>query len=492
MKLIRKFLLIAICIYTSITYSFAYSADVENISSRDYFPKVKEVIDKAEKSIYMSMFVISLRPAQPESVVYELCDALVAAKKRGVSVKVILDQNVDYYDDESIIEGKNTLAYQYLTENGIEVFYDNKFQYTHSKALVIDEEIVIIGSANWSYSALEKNNESSVLIKSPELAKSILRNFTEIELADLMFKRPIDEKKAMPIYKEFFINKSLAGRMITKQDERAFDLYLMLLFNAKKENSIDFNFDEYAKSLGIDDMTTTAYRRQIIKTLRKLKKKYKLIEVEFKYADNASIKLLDIHDKNKAYKYPEKSYFMLPAEYYNYGWDRKLSFRAKFCYFINRYMINEYSSKYWSMSLKDLSEKFHLIPDTITKGMQELRKLNIIVIEYSARKEDYVHIQPSVYELLGLYSPEEHNNELKQLNKKYGEDKVKNAINFAEVVYCQNDIEAIEKIINLTDKYGKEKRNKAYKILSEKAVDSPKRTLRYGIGIIERQGVKRE
>jgi len=273
--------------------------------------------------------------------------------------------------------------------------------------------------------------------------------------------------------------------MITKHDERAFDLYLLLLYNAKEKNTIDFNLDKYAKALGNDEMNTTAYRRQIIKSIRKLQKKYKLIQVEFNYADNASVKLLDINIQDKEYKYPEENYFLLPAEYFKYGWDRKLSFAAKYNYLINRYMVNEYKSRFWSMTLKDLSDKFHLIPDTITKGMQELRRLNIIVIEYSARNEDYVHIEPSIYELLGLYSPEEHDKRLKQLAEKYGDEKIKRAVEFAEVVYRQNDIDAIEKVIKLTEEYGEEKIQKAQKILSEKAVDSPKRTLRYGIGIIK-------
>ena len=64
----------------------------------------------------MSMFVVSLRPNQKNSVVYKLCNALIDAKKRGVMVKVILDQNVNYYDDQIGVEGKNIEAYNYLNK----------------------------------------------------------------------------------------------------------------------------------------------------------------------------------------------------------------------------------------------------------------------------------------------------------------------------------------------------------------------------------------
>ena len=109
MKIIYNFILILIL---TISNLYAYPAEVEDISSRNYYPKVKEVIDNAEKSIHMSMFVVALRPNQKNSVVYQLCNALIDAKKRGVSVRVILDQNVNYFNKEKRgeIEGKNEEA----------------------------------------------------------------------------------------------------------------------------------------------------------------------------------------------------------------------------------------------------------------------------------------------------------------------------------------------------------------------------------------------
>jgi phosphatidylserine/phosphatidylglycerophosphate/cardiolipin synthase-like enzyme len=240
--LIRTFLII-ITILTLNQSLRAYQADVEDISNRDYYTKVIEVINNAQKSIHVSMFVVSLRPDQKESVVYQLCNALIDAKKRGVSVRVILDQNVNYYDDQKGIEGKNDEAYKYLSKNGIDVFYDNKNKYTHSKALVIDEKIVIIGSTNWSYSAIEKNNESSVLIRSPELAKSIIARLSNVETEKIVSEILFNKETALKINKVFFEDKELAGRMITKQDERACDLYLLLLYLNNGDREISFDYD---------------------------------------------------------------------------------------------------------------------------------------------------------------------------------------------------------------------------------------------------------
>jgi len=43
--------------------------------------------------------------------------------------------------------------------------------------VVIDQKIVIVGSTNWTQSALERNIETKFLIQSPELAQSSLNYF---------------------------------------------------------------------------------------------------------------------------------------------------------------------------------------------------------------------------------------------------------------------------------------------------------------------------
>ena len=377
-KFLRKYLLLFLLFFLPVSQLFGYSAEVKDISGPEYYPAVKKVIDNAQESIHLSMYVVSLRPDDKDSIVYDLCKSLVEAKDRWVQVKVILDQNINYFDEHyrSKVEGKNSDAYKFLKNNGIEVYLDDRYTYTHSKALVVDNEIVVIGSTNWSQFALTRNNEHSVLIRSPQLAESIVESFSEIELAKPGLKRPIDEEKALAIREDFFVNEDLAGRMITKHDERALDLYLLLLYDAEKENTINFNFAKYAKDLGIyERMTSEDYRRQIIKSLRKLKNRYGLIEVEFYHGKNADVELLDINDKKEDYSYPEENYFLLPAEYFEFGWNRKLSFAEKFNYLVNRYMVRESNSEYWSMTVDKLGEKFHFKPNTITKGMQGLSKL---------------------------------------------------------------------------------------------------------------------
>ncbi|MGM0568625.1 MAG: phospholipase D-like domain-containing protein, partial [Elusimicrobiota bacterium] len=461
----------------------SYTAEVRDISNRNYFPAVKEAIDNADNSIHMAMYILNLKE-DVSSPVDDLVKSLIRAKERGVEVKVILDKNINFFTGE--LEERNKEAYKYLRENGIDVFYDDIYIYTHNKTLVIDEEIVIVGSTNWSNTALTQSNESAVLVHSPEIAKSIAGNLEEIKLYQTKLARPVNWEKALSVSKDFLLSKDHAGRMITSADERAFDLYLLLLYHARQDNYIDFDFDKYAFYLGIDgEMTAEAYRRQIIKTLRKLKRRYRLVELKFHHGRNAQVRLVDMQDRKKEYQYSRDNYFLIPAEYFEYGWSRNLSFRSKFCFLINCYMFRKTGSRFWTFSQKGLSDKFNLALYTVSKGMNELRRLNIVDIEYSPVIDGYKRRDPATYELLGLYCPEEHKEALLRLKEKYGKDKFDRAIDFAEVVFRENDTDALEEIINLIDEYGEPRINRAYEILSRKAVGNPKRTLRYGVGIIK-------
>ena len=70
--------------------------DVVDISGRKYFPAVKNALDNARESIFLVMYMVGLDERNTDSQVYKLCHSLADAKKRGIRVKVILDQNIDY------------------------------------------------------------------------------------------------------------------------------------------------------------------------------------------------------------------------------------------------------------------------------------------------------------------------------------------------------------------------------------------------------------
>ena len=147
---------------------FAHPAEVENIPSSRYFEVTLNEIQQAKSSIRLTMYLFVL-PVDRESKVRRLADALIEARKRGVDVKVVLDRNA--WQDPT---AKNLEAFRYLRDRNVEVFYDDEGKQTHAKAMVIDGQTVILGSSNWSESALSRNVEANVLIRSKELAAELL------------------------------------------------------------------------------------------------------------------------------------------------------------------------------------------------------------------------------------------------------------------------------------------------------------------------------
>ncbi len=91
------------------------------------------------------------------------------AHKRGVKVEVVLDNGGSL--DE--VARSNTQTAGLLKKAGIAVFFDNAQLTTHTKFLVFDNAIAVLGSTNWTFHALAKNHELSAVMYSPEAAQSI-------------------------------------------------------------------------------------------------------------------------------------------------------------------------------------------------------------------------------------------------------------------------------------------------------------------------------
>ena len=158
--------------------------DVIPLVDAEYYPAVHKALANARKSILCIMFMARLDPKHTEGDEYQLVLDLINAHKRGVKVLVIFDQNVKFWEKgkkRNVIEKKSEYAYELLSKNGVPVFYDNENKVTHNKVLIIDKYITIIGSTNWTYSALRKNHEASVMIKSGSVALAFEGKLKKIE-----------------------------------------------------------------------------------------------------------------------------------------------------------------------------------------------------------------------------------------------------------------------------------------------------------------------
>ena len=167
----------------------ADAPDITILSNRDYFPVVHQLFQEAQQSIQVMMFSaryytekprfagdIEHVPGTPWSNTNVLLADLVNARERGVDVLVILDSS---NWNESNTELNQDFA-RLMAEEGVAVFMDDPAVTTHCKLIVVDDQLTVVGSTNWSYYALDQNNETSVLIHSPEINRDYREYFQEV------------------------------------------------------------------------------------------------------------------------------------------------------------------------------------------------------------------------------------------------------------------------------------------------------------------------
>lgn len=118
-----------------------------------------DAINGAKTSIDVEMYLITDHDVE---------QALIAAVKRGVVVKVILDQ----YPYGLV--GDASAAYATLTSGGVSVEYaPSRFVFDHAKTMVIDKTTAFFGSANFTYDGLNANREYDVETTDPATVAAV-------------------------------------------------------------------------------------------------------------------------------------------------------------------------------------------------------------------------------------------------------------------------------------------------------------------------------
>jgi phosphatidylserine/phosphatidylglycerophosphate/cardiolipin synthase-like enzyme len=101
-------------------------------------------------------------------------DALIAAKQRGLTVRVVGDNELD----ASAGDGP---FYQALRDVGIPIVTDApRSSLQHNKFAVFDRQVTWTGSANFTNTAFTRNGENAVVITSTLVADIYTTEFTEM------------------------------------------------------------------------------------------------------------------------------------------------------------------------------------------------------------------------------------------------------------------------------------------------------------------------
>lgn len=126
-------------------------------------------IARAQKEILVQAYSFTSAP---------IAKALVAAHKKGVNVRIILDR--------SQFKNRGFSSAKFFNDYQLPVMVDFEPNIAHNKVMIIDDKVVITGSFNFTRAAQEKNTENVLIISDAALAKKYKANWKQRESASAL------------------------------------------------------------------------------------------------------------------------------------------------------------------------------------------------------------------------------------------------------------------------------------------------------------------
>lgn len=140
-----------------------------------------QAIDQAQFSIKMQTYSFTSK---------EIAKALLRAQSRGVEIRILADRSQLTAKYSQIPKLKNS---------NVSVLIDRVPGIAHNKIMIIDDQIILTGSYNWTNAAERRNAENLLKIQDPEIAAYYIENWNKrAEEAQLKENKQLLEKKSLP------------------------------------------------------------------------------------------------------------------------------------------------------------------------------------------------------------------------------------------------------------------------------------------------------
>lgn len=139
---------------------------VETLFSPDDKParRIAELLRAATSSIYFMAYSFTAD---------ELGTILIDKARNGVTVAGVMEE-------EQIKSNQGSTEFDPFTQARMDVYADGNLGLMHHKVFIIDQQIVILGSYNFSLSAEKRNDENLLIIFDPNLAAQYLAEFQRV------------------------------------------------------------------------------------------------------------------------------------------------------------------------------------------------------------------------------------------------------------------------------------------------------------------------
>lgn len=145
------------------------------LSGDAWGPWLIEALSKAEKSVMVSIYMVSPHWRVPNRFKLDMLAALQGCATRGLICRAILASPTTIKTREAY----NNDAAKALTQSGWKVRMMEGARLLHEKFLLIDGRLTVIGSHNISKASLTSNHDTSIAIESEIVGADVYRLFWE-------------------------------------------------------------------------------------------------------------------------------------------------------------------------------------------------------------------------------------------------------------------------------------------------------------------------
>jgi phosphatidylserine/phosphatidylglycerophosphate/cardiolipin synthase-like enzyme len=133
-----------------------------------------QLVDQARETVYLAMFTAKDVEYEQDGQRTSLLGRLIAARRRGVEVIVVVDQGIHEASEYHGVLSEDDQHDEWLENEGIHVVRaDNTFgtyASMHHKFMVIDGEVLVTGAFNWYYDAAYRNDEDQLVWRDGRVA----------------------------------------------------------------------------------------------------------------------------------------------------------------------------------------------------------------------------------------------------------------------------------------------------------------------------------
>lgn len=321
-------------------------------------------ITKAKKSVVVVNYMATLKEGE-KGAVAKVAAALVSAIKRGVQVQVVLEGNK---------LGENYLFWKVLKDAGADCWMDTSVTFIHTKAILIDDKTLCIGSHNITAAALVYHEEISLTTTD---AEAIRRFKKELEKYTVQRRSIGDAPKdgvllpvtiIEPLVK---IKRSIAPNV--------YYLYLLLCkLDRGRPMAITIDAEEWAKILELPTHKVSA--RERVTTL-------------LEYMD-LNLGVVSFNGKNGIVKrrpVPQsKIKILLPDAFWDFGWHHRLSMEA-----LHFYLMGEVerqtspNAPWWRLKRDEIAKRYGFQKQLVNRAQRELMRFDLLEVLYETATSVY-------------------------------------------------------------------------------------------------------